>query len=235
MKILRFVSIGFLIGFLLAQCSFTSSAQRYNNSREYDVENFTRIHLEGGYKVFLKQGDSPELVIEASDDDVFDYYDVESGFSELRVTMKEKHFHFERLTLYVTFTELEEIHIEGGVKLETTGYIEVEDLGLKVEGGAKIEMNMKARNIKAVGEGGMLFDFEGVAESLDAKVSGAGHLDASELEAKEVSFSIEGVGAGSVYATDELWATIEGVGKIKYRGDPRVHKNVEGIGSISRD
>ena len=81
----------------------------------------------------------------------------------------------------------------------------------------------------------MLFDFQGEAKSLDAHVSGAGHIDASELKVKEASFKIEGVGTGSVYATDELWATISGVGKLKYYGNPKVHKNIEGIGTVSKD
>ncbi|NQU84517.1 MAG: DUF2807 domain-containing protein [Mariniphaga sp.] len=235
MKVIKYASIGFLVGFLLAQFSCSASAQNYNHSRDYKVENFDRIHLEGGYKVILQQGEKASLTVEASDEDTFDYYDISSDFSELTVTMKDRHFHFERLILYITFTDLEDIHIEGGVKLETKGYIEVDDLEIKVEGGAKIEMKLKARDVKAVGEGGMLFDFVGVARSLDAKISGAAHLDAGDLEAKEVTVKIEGVGTGTVHATEELWASIEGVGKIKYKGNPKVHKSVEGVGKITRD
>ncbi|MBN1820284.1 MAG: DUF2807 domain-containing protein [Prolixibacteraceae bacterium] len=235
MKTLKFASIGFLIGFLLAQFSCNASAQDYKYSRDYSIENFDRIHLEGGYKVLLIQGERPALTIETSDEDAFDYYNIDSDFSELSVTMKDRHFHFEKLTLYITFTELEEISIEGGVKLETRGYVNLDDLYLSVEGGGKIDMNMKAHDIKVVCEGGMLLEFEGIANSFNAHVSGAAHVDAGNLEAKEVTVRIEGVGTCGVFATDELWANIEGVGKIKYHGDPRVHKSVEGIGTVSRD
>jgi hypothetical protein len=235
MRIVRFVSIGFLVGFLLSQFSCGASAQEYENSRDYEVEDFNRISLKGKYRVYLKQGEKAALTIEVSDDDAFDYYDVESDFSELRITMKERYFSFERISLHITIRELDDIHIQGGVKLKTKGYLDVDDLDIKVEGGANIAMKLKADHLTLVGEGGMLLELVGVAEKLDARISGAAHLDAAEMEAREVSVSIEGVGTGSVFATKELWASIEGVGKIKYRGEPNVHKSVEGLGTVSGD
>jgi len=70
---------------------------------------------------------------------------------------------------------------------------------------------------------------------MDASISGAGHLDAIDLKTKKSNVKIEGVGAGSVYATDFLNATISGVGKILYKGNPQVSKNIEGIGFVSKD
>lgn len=235
MKIVKFASIGFLIGFFLSLLTIKCSAQSENNTRDYTVNNFTKIRLEGGYKVFLKQGDKPALKIRASDHQAFEYFDVSSNFGELEVSMKKNHVFFDDFTLYITVAELEGIRIEGGVKLETTGSLNVKSLDLKVEGGAKIELDVNAEEICATGEGGVLFEFEGVAETLKTRISGAGHIDASELKTKNSTITIEGVGTGSVYATDELWATISGVGKIKYRGEPNVHKKVDGIGVISND
>jgi hypothetical protein len=235
MKILKFASIGFILGFLIPQCTFKASGQEDENTRNYKVSQFSKIYLQGGYKVYIKQGDVPALKVKVSDSEVFDYFDISSEDSELRVSMKKNHINFDHLTLYITIANLEKIKIEGGVKLETLGYINTDRFEIKVEGGAKIDMNLKAKEIKAVGEGGVLFDFEGIADKLEARISGAGHVDASELKAKNVTFTIEGVGTGSVYATDELWAQIEGVGKIKYRGEPRVHQNIDGIGLVSNN
>jgi hypothetical protein len=104
-----------------------------------------------------------------------------------------------------------------------------------VAGGAKIELNMKAKDVQIVGEGGVLFELDGVARSLDVEISGAGHVDAGELKTKDVKFKIEGVGTGSVYATETLFAKIEGVGRVRYHGDPKVTKSIDGLGSVSRD
>ena len=121
------------------------------------------------------------------------------------------------------------------MRLKTKGYLDLNDIYVGVEGGAKIELDMKARNVEINGEGGVLFELDGVADRLKVHLTGAGHVDASELKTKDVTFRVEGVGTGSVYATETLHAQIEGVGKVKYRGNPDVTKNIDGLGSVSRD
>jgi len=204
-------------------------------TKTYEPGNFKSIYLEGGYKVFLVQGNKNSVKVEASDNDVFDYIQIKNYGDELNIDLEPDHFDFDRIILYITFKNLEELRIEGGVKLKTRGYLDLDDFDLYVAGGAKIELNMKAKDVEIVGEGGVLFELDGVAKSLDVKVSGAGHVDADELKAKDVRFKIEGVGTGSVYATETLFAQIEGVGKVRYHGNPKVTKNIEGLGSVTRD
>jgi len=204
-------------------------------SKTYDIGEFTSIYLEGGYKVFLIQGNTNSIRVKASDDDVFDYIQIKNYSDELNVDLEPDHFDFDRIILYITFKDLEKLKIEGGVKLKTKGYLDLNDFELYVAGGAKIEIDMKAEDVEIVGEGGVLFELNGVARSLDVRVSGAGHVDADELKTKDVNFKIEGVGTGSVYATETLVARIEGVGKVKYHGHPKVTKSIEGLGSVTRD
>ena len=235
MKVYQVLVFIFLITFITSPFIASASSEWNDDEvRTYEVANFNKIYLEGGYKVILEQSDKPGLRIKA-DEDAFEYIDVEGDDETLRLKIKKKHFDFESLVLYISFVDLEELHIEGGVKLETKGYVDLTDFYLHVEGGAKIEMEMKVDRLDVVGEGGVSFDFKGVAKKIDIKISGAGHLDAGDLKAEWVSFGIEGVGGGSVYATEYLRATIEGVGKIRYKGNPELHKEISGIGFVSRD
>ncbi|QGY46819.1 hypothetical protein GM418_25125 [Maribellus comscasis] len=226
---------GLISAFILVVFSNVGYAQNDDNweSRTYELSDFNEIKLEGGYRVFLIQGDENSLLVRASDDDVFDYLKIGNSTESLRLKIDRDHFNFDRINLYITFKELERVDIEGGVKLKTKGYLDLNDFSMHVEGGAKIELDMKAEDVEIIGEGGVLFELSGVAETLDVHVSGAGHIDASELKTKDVTFKVEGVGTGSVYATDNLYAKIEGVGKIKYRGHPEVTKDIEGLGSVT--
>lgn len=218
---------------------FVSSAFAQNDedwySKEYSMDSFDEIYLEGGFRVHLIQGNDNKVVVKASDSDVFDYLQVKSWGDELRIDIEPDHFEFDRIALYITFKNLEKLHIEGGVKLYTRGYLDLADFDLYVAGGAKIDMEMKADDVKIVGEGGVMFQLEGIAQSLDVKLSGAGHVDAEDFKVKDVTFKIEGVGTGSVHATETLYAKIEGVGKLNYCGNPKVTKNVDGIGSVTRN
>lgn len=227
----------FLLVFSLSLASsYSGNAQDEDwVSKTYELNNFRDIYLKGGYKVFLIQGDENSLTVKASDDDVFDYLKVKNDRSSLGLEIDRKHFNFDRVNLYITFKNIERIEIEGGVRLKTKGYLDLNDIYVSVEGGAKIELDMKAHDVELNGEGGVLFELNGVADRLKVHLSGAGHVDANELKTKDVIFRVEGVGTGTVYATETLHAQIEGVGKVRYRGNPEVTKDIEGLGSVSRD
>jgi hypothetical protein len=203
------------------------------NSREYKVDEYSEIYLEGGFRVLLIQGDENKVVVKASDSEVFEYLQVKEWGDELRIDLEPDKIKFDRIALYITFKDLKKLHIEGGVKLRTEGFLDLNDFKMYVAGGAKIDLSMKAQEVEIVGEGGVLFDLEGVANKLDVHLSGAGHVDAGDFKVKDASFHIEGVGTGSVHATETLYAKIEGVGKVSYKGHPRVTKSVDGLGTVS--
>ncbi len=239
MYLLRISSLIFSLGLMVSRL-FASPVipfqQNLDDSdiRSYQVQPFTKIHLEGTFKVILEQGTQPGLRIK-TDEGNFKYIDVNSDSQSLGLKITKKHFDFDELILYISFKDLEELYIEGGISLETKGYVDLKDFFLHAEGGANIEMNLKANKVKVVGQGGMKLEFDGIADELDASLSGAAYLNAIDLKTKKTDIKIEGVGAGSVYATDELNARISGVGKIRYKGDPKVFKNIEGIGLVSND
>ncbi len=234
-KAMKLLSILFLFTIVATTIGATPPQDEDWDSKTYQVDNFSEIYIEGGYKVYLTQGDENKVVVKASDDDVFDYLRVRTWGDELKIDVERDHFDFDRIVLYITFKKLDKLKIEGGVKLRTKGYMDLNDFEMYVAGGAKIELDMKARNVNIVGEGGVIFELDGVAKSLDIKISGAGHVDAERLKARDVSIKIEGVGTGVVYATETLYAKIEGVGKVKYEGDPKVTKYIEGLGSVVRN
>lgn len=233
MKNSQLIAIFIFLLFITPSC-FSSSTTDWDDDdiQTYEISNFERIVLEGGYKVILKQSDRPGLRIKA-DEEFFEHIKVDSDGYTLSVTVRERHLNFGGVILYIEFVDLNELRIEGGVKLETKGYVDLSDFYLRVEGGAKIEMGMKVNHLKVVGEGGVSLNFRGVAKTMDARISGAGHIDADELKTQVVTIEIEGVGGGSVYATDVLNAKIEGVGKIRYKGDPEVKKIIDGLGLVS--
>lgn len=239
MYLLRLTSLVFALGLLVSKLfaapgTPTQESRTDTDTRTYKVQPFTKIYLEGGYKVILEQGSQPGLRIK-TDEDNFEYIDVQSDAESLSLKIKKKHFDFDELVLYITFKDLEKLEIEGGIRLETKGYVDLKDFYMHVSGGAVIEMNLKTNKLKVIGEGGVKFEFDGIADELDATISGAGYLDAIDLKTKRTDCKIEGACAASVYATEVLNATISGVGKIRYKGDPQVFKKIEGIGLVSRD
>lgn len=229
LSMMLFLTVGF------ANANPAKGLQENDLTRTYEIESFNELFLEGAFKVYLIQGNENSLEVRASDSGAFDYLDIDNRNGRLHLHVDREPFDFSRITLYLTFKNFERLRIEGGIKLQTRGYLDLDDFMVDVKGGAKIEIKAKSRNIGIRTEGGVMFELDGVAESLDVKITGAGHVDADELKAREVTFFIEGVGTGSVYATETLNATIKGVGKIKYRGNPQLTEFIDGLGSVERE
>ena len=191
--------------------------------------------MEGTFKVQLVQDDNNSIVVKTTDEKAFDYLNISNERGLLRIDVDRKPFDFSKVTLNISFKELESLEIKGGMTLDTKGYLDLGDLFVLVKGGARIDLKVKAEGIDVISEGGVLFDLSGVGESLDVKIYGAGHIDAGELKTKNVNFTLEGVGTGVVHATHTLDAEIKGAGKLKYRGNPRINKRIEGLGSVEKE
>lgn len=223
----------FLAGMLF---SFSASGQNNDeNIRTYETGRFTKLFLEGSYRVELIQGKSNFLEVRVSDPKAFDYINIDRKGDLLHVHVDRKPFDFSRITIYVTFRDLERLRIFGSIKLETRGYLDLKDLDMLLEGGANVKLQAKARRISVENKGGVLVELMGITDVLDLYLAGAGHINAGELKARDVDFRIDGVGTGKVFATKTLKATIKGAGKITYQGDPDVRENIEGLGSVRRE
>lgn len=223
--------------FILLIASLNVLAQEDNGwvSKEYQVGDFSEIYLEGGYKVYLSQGKKTALTVKTTSEDMFDVLTVKNQGDELNLVMNRDYLSYRRIRLYITVNELDQIKAEGGLSLESDGYLDLKDIRLHVQGGANVNLKMKARDVEVIGEGGVLVTLNGVADELSVRLSGAGHFDADELKAEDVKVKIEGVGTASVYATDKLYTQIDGVGKVWYKGNPQVTKDIEGLGSVSNN
>lgn len=224
---------GFTALFILV-FSITVFAQEESDwaSKTYNVGDFSEIILDGAFKVNLIQGDNCSIIVKATNDDVFDNLKIKRNGEEVTIHMDASLFELRRVSLYITAKTFEKLKIEGGANLKTNGYLDLQNLSVHIEGGANVDLNMKAENVEVYGEGGFLFELKGVADKLDVTIKGAGHVSAAELKTKDVSFIVAGFGTGSVYATNTLNARIEGVGKLRFKGNPKVNQYIDGLGSV---
>ncbi len=205
------------------------------HSRVYETGRFDELFFEGAFGVELIQGNSSLVEVMVADPKAFDYLKISNQDGLLHVHVDRKPFDFSRITIYVTFESLTKLRIYGSVRLETRGYLDLKNLEMLLEGGARVKLQAKANEISIENKGGVVVELQGVADVLHMRLAGAGHINADELKARDVDFRIDGVGTGRVYATRKLNATIKGAGKIRYSGDPEVTESIDGLGSVSRN
>lgn len=205
------------------------------DSKTFEVGNFSEISLEGAFKVYLVQGEHCSVTVKTTSEDIFDDIRINRNQNEVDIKLDQSLLSYSRVSLYITFKTLEKLRVKGGVNMKTNGYLDLNNFAVNIEGGANVDLYLKADKVKIYGEGGFLFELKGVANTLDIKINGAGHVDADELKTKDVSFTTAGFGTGSVYATESLNAKIEGVGKLNYKGEPKVTQYIDGLGSVKRN
>ena len=219
-----------VIGFVFP--SVVAGQENGEESKTYEPGEFDELFLEGAFNVQLIQGNDYVVEIETNEPHTFDYLNVTNTGGRLHLHVDRKPFDFSRITLNVTFKSLQYLRIYGGISLDTRGYVELNDINMLLEGGAKVNFKVKADRIALECKGGVICDLGGVADKLYVRLAGAGHIDAGELKTRQVDFKIEGVGTGRVFATETLDAQINGAGKIKYLGDPKVNQRIDGLGAV---
>lgn len=92
--------------------------------------------------------------------------------------------------------------------IDAAGVVDGEVSGINAE-------NFDA-SVSGVGE----LKLQGECVTLDADVSGVGELDAEDLECRNVTVDVSGVGSATVYASQSVDAEIAGIGKIRVEGSP---------------
>ncbi len=79
-------------------------------------------------------------------------------------------------------------------------------------------------------------DFNLVGEKqsqLDLYITGAGSVEAFDMEADNCNISITGTGNCEVSVNESLNVTISGVGNVFYKGSPQLFTDISGVGNVN--
>ena len=88
------------------------------------------------------------------------------------------------------------------------------------------------------------FDFAGITgeghfhisgsaqENLDIHVSGAGNIDAFDMEVSQCNIHVNGVGNCDVNVSEFMQVVISGTGLVRYMGNPELESSIQGLGRV---
>ena len=74
----------------------------------------------------------------------------------------------------------------------------------------------------------------GTVDKLNVTVSGVGEARLEQLQAKDATVQLSGVGDAFVTVSGNLKAITNGTGKVHYRGNPKIEHDGSGIGAVVR-
>jgi len=231
-KLFTFLFITFLT-LTFSSCDMGIVGNGNVEERTEDVNKFTRLDISGNFDVFLLEGKRPGLRIEA-DENLQDIIMVRQSGSLLIIETRENIIRAKKKSLYITYTDLERMELNGAIDLRSESTIDVRSLSIFCSGASDMSLDIRANKLLIDVSGATDCDLEGRVDRAELELSGAGDFNAIDLETKELTLEMSGAGHARVYATEELNVNVSGAGSVRYKGNPDIRKSISGIGSLKR-
>jgi len=195
---------------------------------------FTKIDMDGGAKVNLVQGSEHSITVEGSRR-VVDQVLTQVNDGVLEINYRDRklfEFWAESLTLTITFKDLSDFRLDGGVELKADD-LTLEDFNLAINGGASVRMNNLLVNTLSMAlTGGGDIHVAGITENHNVKVSGGTNYQAEDLKSANVSVEVIGAANVVVWAAERLNLDLAGAYSVSYWGSPQITQSVTGLGEI---
>jgi hypothetical protein len=199
-----------------------------------DISAFTKLDISGAFEVFLVQGNTHELIIEA-DEDIMDKIVTRVSGGELEIFVKGTIRSYKTMKAYITFNALSEIELSGAVNLEGGNVMQFDKLDLELSGACEVVAELEANRLDLDLSGASKLTIDGVVGYLDADCSGACKLYLADLKATTVDFDCSGASSAEFWVTESLDVEGSGASNVRYKGEPKtVNVNTSGASSVKK-
>jgi hypothetical protein len=207
------------------------------------LSGFNGVHVAGSFDVYITQGSTESVKVEAPDD-IIGRIITEVDGGVLKIYNKHDGFHWEnwfggshkKIAIYVTAKDLNSINISGSGDVFFKEGIHTNSLKLKVTGSGDMlgKVDVKILESSISGSGDM--KLSGRADNSTVSVVGSGDFSARNLITINTAVRVSGSGDASVNASSKVDASVAGSGDIRYTGAAKnVSSSKSGSGDIERD
>ena len=178
------------------------------------VKDFTRIKVDGGFKIILKQDSSLNLTIN-TDDNIM-------KILETNVTGNRLHIHTRKnvcdgeITITIGVRNLEDI----------------KDISFDLAGAGKLNLDLNANNVTITGSGATEVNLTGQATSNKVTTSGVSKLNALDFVVGSCDIQSSGASESKVNVLQTLNISSSGAASVKYKGHPSVTQDKSGALSV---
>ncbi|RMG29065.1 MAG: DUF2807 domain-containing protein [Bacteroidetes bacterium] len=220
-----------LLMFLPASAQWTGIKGNGKVVRESrDLRNFDAISVGGSFDVFLRQGRSQSLVVEA-DENLLDIISTEVNNGTLKIKTEKNIQQAEKLNIFITVEDLRSLEVSGAADLIAEGSIYADDLKIKCSGSADVKLlDLRAENLACSASGSADIRLAGRAQSLTASMSGSSDLQARDFKTESCTLQLSGSSDAFVYASQSLTASASGSSDVHCYGSPE-HRQVSSSGA----
>ncbi len=224
MKTIKFQKLFLLLMFVGMSIS-TFAVKEKTKSEVRNVGAFSSIHVSSGIDLFLTQGGSREVKVEA-DGELIDKIMTKVENGVLKIFIEDKMNWDLRWNMvrkaYVTFTDLEQLHASAGSDVHSLNAFRLKELGIDASSGSDIQLDdLTADFVRVHSSSGADVELSGKTVRLEADASSGSDVDCEKLISKDCDASASSGADVAVHVTGSLKARASSAGDIHYTGNPQ--------------
>jgi hypothetical protein len=222
-----------MISVAFNSCTYLGGINGNGNvvSETRDVSSFNKIRVGGAFEVFLTQGSTESLTIEA-DENLIPLIRTDISGGALIISSRENIGNFKKLQIFVQVKDLKKLDISGACHIKSEGTFNLSKLSLECSGASQLNLLLNGELIRCNLSGAAETSLSGTVSECELELSGAASLYAYDLIAEEIDLRMSGAANAKVHATQSLRVNASGAASAKYKGNPDVHQNVSGAANV---
>ena len=187
-------------------------------TEERTINGFTGLVVSGAVTVHLEQ-DAAFLVKVETDDNLQDNVITELDGNKL-IVKSTKIKNPTKLNVYVHMPELKYLRASGATDVVGKSVFETDEMIIVASGAASVELNIMVDYLETEVSGAADLKLEGDAKTHKLNVSGAGSLNAVNLQTEKAMYNLSGAGDANLMVTEEISGTKKGAADISVAGNP---------------
>ncbi|WP_167856990.1 head GIN domain-containing protein [Hymenobacter aquaticus] len=219
----------------------TASASYAQTKQTRPVEAFQAVQAGGGIDVFLTQGPTAAVVVEAASE--VQPHLLTTIRNGTLVVGWEQNYSWKKLlpgkspgkvSVYVTCPTLTALSVSGGSDARGETAFTADNLRLSASGGGDIRLALTAKALTSQASGGSDITVSGRVERQKVAVSGGSDYHAFALQSTTAEVSASGGSDAEVMVEGELKSSASGGSGVRYKGGARVVSSHASGGSSTK-
>lgn len=201
---------------------------------ERQAGSFTGVRVSSGIDVYIRQGDSESVSVEA-DENLHEYIRTEISGGNLNVYSDANIREADAKKVYVTIKNIESLKTSSAGDIIGETPLKTGDLELSASSAGDIKIEVYAKNIRADISSSGDISISGEGDVLEADLSSAGDFNGYDFKVREANVSASSAGDADIFVTEKLTAKASSAGDINYKGDPKyVDAHSSSAGGVHR-
>ncbi|MBK8567209.1 MAG: DUF2807 domain-containing protein [Saprospiraceae bacterium] len=201
-------------------------------TKTLDIANFDGLKLAIAADVYIKQGGTQSVKIEAQQN-IIDNLRKEVKDGKWKIGFDKNVRKHETIKIWVVVPSIDELSVSGSGSIVGEGkFSNLGDLALAISGSGNVKLDADSKNLTVTISGSGDMVLKGSTGETTMAISGSGNIAAFDLNSLTCTVKISGSGDSSVNVSESLEVAIAGSGDVYYKGKPSVRSKISGSGEV---